>query len=212
MNGQQERPTIDEVVRTLARLHLEVERGLRSSQDLASLMPPGARMPYLRSHTPDHRLTGGPVSDADIRAVKVQTHTSGRIYATAVTSTTPGRTGALSLLLDTRGERFALLQIVRLHSRGDYGRSTAIDRQTPAPDTNQQLGVMRDSRDQADTVRRELARRLEHTPHGDAQRAELQRTHDTWRRIHDHYHDQVAQLQERSPQQIVNPTRDRRRR
>ena len=114
--------TLEQLVRSLARLHLEVERGLRSKDNFARHMPPSAQLPYLAGQTPDSRIPGRTVTDADVRAVRVQTMDSGRIYATAVTSTTEGRNGSLCFVLEHRQRKVALLQAVRLKPRGDYSR------------------------------------------------------------------------------------------
>lgn len=199
---------LERIVRTLARTHLEVERGLRSVDSFAHQMPPAARLPYLQGNTPNTRLAGGPVHDTDIRTVRVERHDNGRIYATAVTSTQPGRAGALTFVLETRDDKVALLQATRLQTRGDYTRTTGGPTPSTTANSDRQRDVIRDSRDHAEAARRNLARTLDTTAHDDPHRGDLQRDHDTWTQLHRHYADQYQQHQQhRSP----NPIRDRRR-
>jgi len=211
MTAPLDRDRLEQIVRTLARLHLEVERGLRSKDTFAAQMPPSARLAYLRAQTPDTRLPAGTITDADIRTVRTEPHPSGRIYATAITSTTRGRNGALTLVLETRDDKVALLQVTRLQTRGDYTQ-----RQTSHPPdghtvSDRQRDLIRDSRDHADATRRDLARRLEASPTLDPARPGLHRDHETWTKLYEYYDDQYRQLHERTQQPSRNPIRDRRR-
>lgn len=140
--------TLEQLVRSLARLHLEVERGLRSKDSFARHMPPAAQLPYLRSQTPDSRIPGSTVTDADVRAVRIQTMASGRIYATAVTSTTAGRNGSLCFVLEYRERKVALLQALRLKPRGDYSRPSPGPSAPPPPDTVAQRTDLHERGDQ----------------------------------------------------------------
>ncbi|TVR28584.1 MAG: hypothetical protein EA387_00130, partial [Nitriliruptor sp.] len=144
--------TIDElraIVQELAKVHLEIERGLRSKDVLADRMPPAARLPFHRSHTPQTRLSGGTVIDDDVRRVRVERHDSGRVYASAVTSTNPGQVGSLSFVLHTRDRKVALLQVQRIHARRDYTRADTSTSQQQPPDQDRQLTIARESRDHA---------------------------------------------------------------
>lgn len=211
MTAPLDRDQLEQIVRTLARLHLEVEKGLRSKDTFAAQMPPSARLPYLRAQTPDRRLPAGAVTDADIRTVRIEPHTSGRIYATAITSTTRGHNGALSFILESRNDKVALLQVTRLQTRGDYTqRHTSRPPDTPAV-SDRQRDIIRDSRDHADAVRRELAQRLDSSPMLDPGRLGLHRDHETWTKLYDYYNDQYRQLNEQTHQRSPNPIRDRRR-
>lgn len=211
MNASLDHDRLEQIVRTLARLHLEVERGLRSKDTFAAQMPPSARLAYLRAQTPDTRLPAGSVTDADIRTVRTEPHQSGRIYTTAITSTTRGRSGALTFVLETRSDKVALLQVTRLQARGDYSQrhtSPPIDGRTVS---DRQRDSIRDSRDHAAAVRRNLAHRLDNSPTLDPERPGLHRDHETWAKLYDYYDDQYRQLNDQSRQRSPNPIRDRRR-
>jgi len=214
--------TVDEIraiVQELAKIHLEIERGLRSKGVLADRMPPAARLPFHRSHSPQTRLSGGTVIDEDVRRVRVERHDSGRVYASAVTSTNPGQVGSLSFVLQTRDRKVALLQVQRIHARRDYTRADTSTRQQQPPDQNRQLTIARESRDHAQAARQELARRLATTAKGDPQRATLTRSFANWTRLVDHLDREVTELTRRhqqhqqhaQQQQSRHPSRTRRR-
>lgn len=211
MNGPLDRDRLEQIVRTLARLHLEVERGLRSKDTFARQMPPSARLAYLRAQTPDTRLPAGSVTDADIRTVRTEPHPSGRIYATAITSTTRGRSGALTFVLEARDSKVALLQVTRLQTRGDYTQRHTSQPPDGHAVSDRQRDIIRDSRNHAEAVRRNLARRLESSPTLDPGRPRLHRDHETWTKLYEYYDDQYRQLHEQARQRSPNPIRDRRR-
>ena len=214
--------TVDElraIVQELAKVHLEIERGLRSKAVLADQMPPAARLPFRRSHTPQARLSGGTVTNRDVRRVRVERHDSGRVYASAVTSTNPGQVGSLSFVLQTRDRKVALLQVQRVHARRDYTRADTATRQQQPPDQGRQLTIARESRAHAEEARQELARRLATTATDDPQRATLARSFGNWTRLVDHLDREVAELTRRhqqhqhmsQQQQPRQPSRVRRR-
>lgn len=195
--------TVDElraIVQELAKIHLEIERGLRPKEALANRMPPAVRLPFHRSHTPQTRLSGGTVTDDDVRRVRVERHDSGRVYASAVTSTNPGQVGSLSFVLQTRDRKIALLQVQRIHARRDYTRADTSTRQQQPPDRDRQLTIARDSRDRAEAARQDLARRLTTTAKSDPQRATLTRTFANWTRLVDHLDREVTELTRRHQQ------------
>ena len=214
--------TIDElraIVQELAKVHLEIERGLRSKDVLADRMPPGARLVFRRSHTPQTRLSGGTVTNRDVRRVRVERHDSGRVYASAVTSTNPGQIGSLSFVLQTRARKVALLQVQRIHARRDYTRDDNSTRQQQPSDQDRQLTIARENRDHADAARQDLARRIATTAKGDPKRTTLARAFANWTRLVDHLDREVTELTRRHQQhqhmsqqrQPRHPSRVRRR-
>lgn len=211
--------TVDElraIVQELAKVHLEIERGLRSKAVLADRMPPAARLPFRRSHTPQTRLSGGTVTNRDVRRVRVERHDSGRVYASAVTSTNPGQIGSLSFVLQTRDRKVALLQVQRMHPRRDYTRADTSTRQQQPSDQSRQLTIAQESRAHAEAARQELARRLATTATDDPHRATLARSFGNWTRLVDHLDREVAELTRRhqhgsQQQQPRHPSRVRRR-
>ena len=211
MTGPLDRDTVEQVVRHLARFHLEVERGLRSRDGFASQLPPSARLAYLRMHRHDPRMPSGVPTDADVHSVRIEQHASGRVYATAVTTTIPGRHGALSFVLEARDDKVALLQVVRLQARGVYAQQRPSPPADVQASNDRQRDLVRDIRDHAAAARRDLARRLDTVADDDARRPGLQRDHDTWTQLHDYYDQQYRQLGQHDQQRSPNPIRDRRR-
>jgi hypothetical protein len=121
MSDQIDDATLRDTIQALALVHVEIERGLRPQDTLAAMMPPSARPAWLASRRAAPRLTGGAVDKSDITITGVERHTSGRVYATALTPTRPDRRGAICFVLDV-GERIRIRQVQRLYHARDYGR------------------------------------------------------------------------------------------
>ncbi len=209
--------TVDElraIVQELAKVHLEIERGLRSKDVLADRMPPAARLLFHRSHTPQTRLSGGTVTNSDVRRVRVERHDSGRVYASAVTTTNPGQVGSLSFVLQSQGRKVALLQVQRMHPHRDYTRAATSTPKRQPPEQDRQLIITRDSRDRAEAARQDIAQRLATTAKGDPQRATLTHSFANWTRLVDHLDREVTELTRRHQQHrqhSQHPSRTRRR-
>jgi hypothetical protein len=215
MSGPIDDATLRDIVQTLAKAHLEVERGLRSQDTFAAAMPPAARHAWLASRRAAPRLSGGAVDESDITIAGVERHASGRVYATALTPTHPDRRGALCFVLDV-DEHVRIRQIQRLHPARDYGRpSPTIKPPEPPEPPEVQLRRARTDRQQAANANRELTRRLEQLEPGSPQHRLTRDTADSWRRIIARLDNEIATLQQRQQHQQRHepppPTQRRRR-
>lgn len=116
------------IVQHLAKLHLEIERGVRDPDQLATMMRPEARLAWLRIRPRGRLLPGGPATDADLGAVHLRRTNDGDILASITTPTLPGRRGALTFVLHIERNRITVRQAQRLHPGLDYGRRTGAER------------------------------------------------------------------------------------
>ena len=198
MSGPIDDDQLEHILRTLAKAHLEVERGLRSQDTFAAAMPPAARHAWLASRRAAPRLSGGAVDKADITIAGVERHASGRVYATALTPTHPDRRGALCFVLDV-DEHVRIRQIQRLHPARDYGRPSPTV--TPPEPPEVQLRRARTDRQQATNANRELTRRLDQLEPGSPQHRLTRDTADSWRRIIARLDNEIATLQQRQQHQ-----------
>jgi hypothetical protein len=202
---------LEEIVRALAKAHLEVERGLRPHEALAAMMPPSARHAWLASRRDAPRLTGGAVDKSEITIAGVERRASGRVYATAITPTHPDRRGAICFVLDV-GERIRIRQVQRLYPARDYGRPAPA---VPPPEPLEvQLRRARTDRQHATSANQELTGRLEQLPPGSPQHQLTRDTAASWQRIVARLDDEIATLQQRQQhrQRHEPPPAQRRRR
>lgn len=117
---------LEAIVRHLARLHLEIERGVRDPAHLSRLMSPQAELQWQRTRERGGRLPGGPARDADLGAAQLRRDHDGLVYATITTPTEQGRWGALTFVLHAEGRTVSIRQAKRLHAGLDYGRTTRV--------------------------------------------------------------------------------------
>lgn len=108
-----------DVVRYVARLCLEVERGLRPPDHLLQLMD-RATLDRFRRAGRLGRFTGGPVTRHDLGPPHLARPADGRVEATITTRTDRGRWGALLLRLQRHDDRWTVGQIQRLLATGHY--------------------------------------------------------------------------------------------
>jgi hypothetical protein len=211
MTGPISDDQLEEIIRALARAHLEIERGLRPQDTLAEMMPPSARRAWLASRRAAPRLSGGAVDKSDITIAGVERHANGRVYATALTPTHPDRRGAICFVLDV-GERIRIRQVQRLHPARDYGRPAPA---VPPPEPLEvQLRRARTDRQHATSANQELTRRLEQLAPGSPQHQLTRDTAASWQRLVARYDDEIATLQQRQQHQQRHepPPAQRRRR
>jgi hypothetical protein len=104
---------LGDIVRYLARVCLETERGLRPPRQLTRFMDPRAA---LRSRTLLRlgRFDGGAIQPADIGPAHLTRYRDGTVYATVVTRTEGRRWGALSFKLREQDGRWQIADIHRL--------------------------------------------------------------------------------------------------
>ena len=105
-----------DIVRYLARLCLEAERGLRSRDHLRRLMEPGDAL-RSRLLVTLGRFEGGPIRPADVGPAHVTRRADGSVLASVVTRTEGNRWGALTLRLRPHAGRYLIADMHRLHAR-----------------------------------------------------------------------------------------------
>jgi hypothetical protein len=188
---------LDRTIRTLARVHVEIERGLRPHDVLAQAMPPSARHVWLASRRNQPPLSGGAVDKTDITIAGIERHANGRVYATALTPTHPDRRGALCFVLDV-DQHVRIRQIQRLYPARDYGRPAP---DLPPPDPLEaQLRRAHTERHHATAAHHELLHRLRQLPDGSPQHQLTRDTAASWQRIITRLDTEIAALQQRQQQ------------
>lgn len=133
MNGLPESraPTdrqLAEIVRYLARVCLETERGLRPPAQLATYMDPAEAL-RLQHLLTLGRFQGGPLQPKDVGPAHLTHNRDGTVFATVVTRTEGQRWGALSLRLRERDGHWQIADIHRLLAA--TRSQPARDRMTP---------------------------------------------------------------------------------
>ena len=173
------------IVRGLAGLHLEIERGVRDPEVLGQRMDPQTNYNWRRLRRAERALPGGAVRDDELGPVHLRHSEHGRVFATVTTPTQTNRWGALTFDLDVHQGRVAIRQIRRLHARRGYSRSAATSARNASPaevSLDEQIRRARTDRDQADAALIGVVRGLEGLPNGD-QRQESTRTRDSWMHV-----------------------------
>lgn len=118
---------LETIVRHLAKLHLEIERGVRDPHHLTRLMSPPAELLWLRTRERGLPMPGGPARDADVGPVHLRRDAEGVVYATTTTPTRRDRWGALTFVLQADSRTVSIRQATRLHAGLDYGRAVSVD-------------------------------------------------------------------------------------
>jgi hypothetical protein len=208
MNRELSDEQLVKIVRGLAALHLEIERGVRDPEVLAERMDPQAHHAWSRLRRAELPLPGGVARDTEIGPVHLRRSEHGRVFATVTTPTQTNRWGALTFVLDTHQGRVAIRQIQRLHARGDYGRTSA--RATPPNQVplDEQIRRVRTDLDQANSALEAVTRRLDQLPSGSAQRREATTTRDSWQHVTTDLTRELAVLRDRLQARTeLNPPR-----
>jgi hypothetical protein len=208
MNRELSDEQLARIVRGLAALHLEIERGVRDPEVLAERMDPQAHYTWSRLRRAELPLPGGVARDTELGPVHLRRSEHGRVFATVTTPTHANRWGALTFVLDLQQGRVAIRQIQRLHARGDYGRTTA--RYTPPNEVpiEEQIHRVRTDLDQANSALEAVTRRLDQLPSGSAQRREATATRDSWQAVTTDLTRELADLRDRLQARTeLNPPR-----
>ena len=171
------------IVRGLACLHLEIERGVRDPEVLGQRMDPQAEYTWRRLRRAEQPLPGGAVRYSELGPVHLRHSEHGRIFATVTTPTQTNRWGALTFVLHIQRGRVAIRQIQRLHARRDYGRTTARDAPSPEVQLEEQIRRASLDLDQAGAALAAATRRLDELPGGSDQHREATRTRDSWHHV-----------------------------
>lgn len=131
-----------DIARYLARVCLEVERGLRPPAHLQRFLDPATRG-RRQSRNAIGRFRGGPVQPRDIGTPQLSRTADEHLFVTVATSTEAGRWGALSLELRHRSGRWHVVDVQRLLAATHY-RSTR--RTAPASEGDGRYGNVADER------------------------------------------------------------------
>ena len=113
-------PTDDQladILRFVARICLEVERGMRPPAHLRPLMHPAER--WLQRGQLGH-FRGGPVHSGHIGQPQISRLTDAHIFGTVITRTEGDRWGALSIELRGAHGRWRIAGLQRLLARAEY--------------------------------------------------------------------------------------------
>jgi hypothetical protein len=164
MNRELSDEQLVRIVRGLAALHLEIERGVRDPEVLGRTDGPPSAL-HLASPTPSGAATTGRRRPRhELGPVHLRRSEHGRVFATVTTPTQTNRWGALTFVLDIQQGRVAIRQIQRLHARGDYGRTSP--RATPPNEVplEEQIRRVRTDLNQASSALEAVTRRLDELP------------------------------------------------
>jgi hypothetical protein len=112
------------IVQHLAKLHLEIERGVRDPDQLTTMMRPEAQLAWRRTRPHGITLPGGPATDADLGPISLRRASAGDVFASVTTTTLPGRRGALTFVLHVDNRQVTIRQAKRLNPGLDYGSRT----------------------------------------------------------------------------------------
>jgi hypothetical protein len=104
---------LGDILRYLARVCLETERGLRPPEQLTRFMDPRAALRF-RTLLRLGRFDGGAIQPTDIGEAHLSRHGDGTVFATVVTRTEGRRWGALSFKLREHEGRWQIADIQRL--------------------------------------------------------------------------------------------------
>ena len=104
---------LGDMVRHLARLCLEAERGLRPVEQFTKYMDPLEAVRFRRQLALG-RFDGGPIQPNDVGPAHLTRYDDGTVFATVVTRTEGRRWGALSLKLRQIDQRWQISDIHRL--------------------------------------------------------------------------------------------------
>jgi hypothetical protein len=211
MNRELRDEQLVRIVRGLAALHLEIERGVRDPEVLAERMDPQAHYTWRRLRRAEPPLPGGVARDTELGPVHLRHSEHGRVFATVTTPTQTNRWGALTFVLDIQQGRVAIRQIQRLHARGDYGRTPP--RATPPDEVplEEQIRRVRTDLNQASSALEAVTRRLDELPRGSDQRREATTTRDVWQHVTADLNRELADLRGRLQTRTeLNPPRRRR--
>jgi hypothetical protein len=187
------------ILRGIAALHLEVERGVRDPDLLAERLPPQARYAWRQHRRAELPLPGGAAGDDELGPAHLGRDAQGRVFASVTTPTQTGRWGALSFVLDVHRGRVAVRQIQRLHARRDYGRNPSAARDQPPVEVplEEQLRRANMDREHVDAALAAASKRLDQMPARSPERGETARTRDNWRRVRDELDRELSALRTR---------------
>lgn len=150
------------VTYSIARMFLEIERGLRPPAHIKPLLTQPAYRRFRSVPRPPRPAISGPVLPTDIRGIHVSRHLPGQVTASMTCREAGGRWGALVLHLrapSQPGETWKADQLERvMNGRRDIGRDPEI---ADPPDLNERIRSVEGERFLARGARGAAAARLE---------------------------------------------------
>ena len=173
-------PELENYARFIARLTLEIERDLRSPQQLLTHMPVRAWEQWQHARPPG-RFAGGPVHDADIGPAHLQRVADDRALASVTTRTDQHRWGALALKLDARSGGWKAVKLERLFAARHY-RSGGNTHRIEIP-LSDKLETARSDRDAAKAALTAVERRIGELPRTRTVSREAHQLRTTWRNV-----------------------------
>jgi hypothetical protein len=186
MNSDERQPTdlqdrqLRTVVTYIARLCLEVERGLRPPDHLRQLTDPRANG-LVRRRINVGNFTGGPVRRQDIGPPQLSRLTDEHAIATVVTRTEGNRWGALTIGLRAEQGRWYVVDLKRVLASRHYrtGPDQTVDRQ-PSPEET--IRSVTAEQRLVEAAYRATRRRLDDFAPRTKGRSEMKRQVERWQR------------------------------
>lgn len=121
------------VAYSIARMYMEIERGLRSPEHLQPVLTKPAYLVFRRTTMPQRFPNAGPVLPTDIRGITVNRHVAGQATISMTTREEEDRWGAIVLHLRAPkgpGDSWKADQLERIRR---HRRELARERETPEP-------------------------------------------------------------------------------
>lgn len=191
-----------QVVRYVAQLALEVERGLRPPDQLATVMDPTGLKRW-QQVSPRPSFPSRPVLPDDIGPPRLSRPGTGRALANVTVRTEPGRWAAVSMSLDVRPGRCRVMDLHRLPATGERRVHRPAERAPDVP-LEAQARHLREVRDMAqaagDAARRRLSELAGQDP--DRRRAFTQLVR-RWDQLVEDHDRQLATIYERLQTRLV---------
>lgn len=190
----------------IARICLEVERGLRPPDQLTSLAHPRTTGPWRQIQT--GRFRGGPVVRHDIGPPQLSRLAHDHAIATVVTRTQGDRWGALTVRLRAERGRWYIADLKRLLAAANYRNGP--DRTLP-PDLplDEKTRRITDQRQLVHAALNATTRRLDGLDKTDPGRAETRRQAQRWQRIANALDHELVRSRTREGTTVLHHSRHR---
>jgi hypothetical protein len=185
---------LEAFARFLARLTLEIERDLRSPEQLQPFMPPQVWQQWQRGRQPG-AFRGGTVVKSDIGRPRVERLDELRAIANVVTRTDRERWGALTMRLDATSGRWRATSLQRLYAARHY--RTGPPTEVVIVPVRQRLTLAETDRQQASAALRAVERRRQELPPGSTARREVARLSTTWKEVVANLDREISTLRQR---------------
>lgn len=194
---------LSQVVRYVAQLALEVERGLRPPDQLATVMDPTGLKRW-QQVSPRPSLPSRPVLPDDIGPPRVSRPGTGRALANVTVRTEPGRWAAVSMSLDVRPGRCRVMDLHRLPATGERRAHRPTERAPDVP-LEVQARQLREVRDVAQAAGDAARQRLNELATGQDpdRRRSFSQLVGRWDQLVDDHDRQLAALYERLRTRLV---------